>query len=73
MMPFLDCVPAAILVLILSSGTIAFICCIWRAVQNIYRELKSKYGVSADINIEEIEDNDMNAIRFKEIAENEKS
>ena len=42
-------------------------------VQIFYRELKSKYGVSADINIEEIEDNDMNAIRFKEIAENEKS
>ena len=73
MMPFLDCVPAAILVLTLSSGTIAFICCIWRMVQLFYRELKSKYGVSADINIEEIEDNDMNAIRFKEIAENEKS
>ena len=73
MMPFLDCVPAAILVLTLSSGMIAFICWIWRVVQIFYRELKSKYGVSADINIEEIEDNDMNAIRLKEIAENEKS
>ena len=72
-MPFLDCVPAAILVLTLSSGAIAFICCIWRVGQLFYRELKSKYGVSADINIEEIEDNDMNAIRFKEIAENERS
>ena len=73
MMPFLDCVPAAILVLTLSSGTIAFICWIWRVVQIFYRELKSKYGVSNDINIDEIEDNDLNAIRLKEMAENEKS
>ena len=73
MMPFLDCVPAAILVLTLSSGTIAFICCIWRVVQLFYRELKSKYGVSVDIKIEEIENDDKNAIRLKEIDENEKS
>ena len=72
-MLFLDCVPAAILVLTLSSGMITFVCCSWRVVQLFYRELKSKYGDSADISIGQIEDYDMNAIRLNDIDENEKS
>ena len=72
-MLFLDCVPAAILVLTLSSGMITFVCCIWRVVQLFYKELKSKYGDSVDISIGQIEDNDMNAIRLNDIDENEKS